>query len=97
MGTDYFCDTGTDHYDPSRGNQFYSHRPLWDGASCAHPCCSFNNPPWFFKQLQLSADDIEMRVCRDQDDKMLPYKLYEYPNAAYSLAPSVLLTHFKNS
>ncbi len=77
VGTDYFCDTGTDYYDQSRGNQFYSHRPLWDGASCAHQCCSFNNPPWFFKQLQLSADDIEMRVCRDQEDEDVAIQMVE--------------------
>ena len=31
-------------------------------------CCSFNNPPWFYKELpQSTTDDIEMRVCKDQD------------------------------
>ena len=43
--------------------------PLWDGAGCykaGNTCCSFNNPPWFYKQLPSSAtDNIEMRVCRD--------------------------------
>ena len=30
-------------------------------------CCSFNTPPWFYKQLpQPTTDDIEMRVCRDE-------------------------------
>ena len=44
--------------------------PLWDGAGCEAPnnCCSFNNPPWFHKQLpQPTTDNIEMRVCRDED------------------------------
>ena len=48
---------------------FYVNDPLWDGAGCGpqNTCCSFNNPPWFYKQLpQHTTDDIEMRVCRDQ-------------------------------
>ncbi len=38
--------------------------PLWDGAGCGplSSCCSFNNPPWFYKQLA-TDDNIEMRVC----------------------------------
>jgi flagellar biosynthesis chaperone FliJ len=68
VGNDYFCDTGSDErYNPGT---FYGNDPLWDGAGCGpqNGCCSFNNPPWFFKQLpQLTTDDIEMRVCRDQD------------------------------
>ena len=48
----------------------YDADPLWDGAGCGgqSTCCSFNNPPWFYKPLpQPTTDDIEMRVCRDQD------------------------------
>ena len=43
---------------------------LWDGRGCisSNPCCSFNNPPWFYKQLpQPTTDNIEMRVCKDED------------------------------
>ena len=30
-------------------------------------CCSFNNPPWFHKQLpEPTTDDMEMRVCADE-------------------------------
>ena len=66
VGNDYFCDTGS-----SIGSLkiFYSDDPLWDGAGCGpqSTCCSFNNPPWFYKQLpQPTTDDIEMRVCRDE-------------------------------
>ena len=67
VGDDYFCDTG------SSGSfdfqTFYSDDPLWDGAGCGplNDCCTFNNPPWFYKQLpQSTTDSIEMRVCRDQ-------------------------------
>ena len=67
VGNDYFCDTGSS---TSSSRTFYSEDPLWDGDGCGplSTCCSFNNPPWFYKQLpQHTTDDIEMRVCRDQD------------------------------
>ena len=44
--------------------------PLWDGAGCGdtNNCCLFNNPPWFHKQLSTpTVDDIEMRVCTDEE------------------------------
>ena len=67
VGNDYFCDTGsTKKY---QLNHLYTDDPLWDGAGCGpdNTCCSLNNPPWFFKQLQSStSEDIEMRVCCDQ-------------------------------
>ena len=50
-------------------NVFNADNPLWDGAGCGSQstCCSFNNPPWFYKQLpQSNTNDIEMRVCRDE-------------------------------
>ena len=64
VGNDYFCDTrfresGTDR-----------DLVLWQGTDCtsSNACCSFNNPPWFYKQLlQHTTDDIEMRVCRDEE------------------------------
>jgi hypothetical protein len=62
---DYFCDTGATSY-PVDGTLFAAN-PLWDGAGCGpqNYCCSFNNPPWFYKQLpQPTTDDIEIRVCR---------------------------------
>ena len=67
VGNDYFCDTGSaDHF---QVGVFYSEDPLWNGAGCEsqNTCCSFNNPPWFYKQLsQPTSDNIEMRVCRDE-------------------------------
>ena len=67
VGNDYFCDTGSAQHSQ---NILYGDDPLWDGAGCGplNTCCSFNNPPWFYKQLQQpTTDDIEMRVCRDED------------------------------
>ena len=67
VGNDYFCDTGSREGYTSR---LYVEDPLWDGAGCGpqSTCCSFNNPPWFYKQLpRPTTDGIEMRVCRDQN------------------------------
>ena len=68
VGDDYFCDTGSEGR--FLNGNFYSDDPLWDGAGCGplNACCSFNNPPWFYKELpQSTTDDIEMRVCKDQN------------------------------
>ena len=62
---DYFCDTAA--LTGSATGVFYNDDPLWDGAGCGpqSTCCSFNSPPWFYRQLpQTTTDDIEMRVCR---------------------------------
>ena len=66
VGSDYFCDTASES---QWAHTFHPDDPLWDGAGCgpANTCCSFNNPPWFLKQLPSNTtDDIEMRMCRDQ-------------------------------
>ena len=63
IGQDYFCDTGSRN---GWRRIFYPDDPLWDGAGCGgtSTCCSFNNPPWFCKQLpQPTTDDIELRLC----------------------------------
>lgn len=68
VGTNYFCDTGTDE-DPVP-NTLFNADPLWDGAGCGpnNACCSFNNPPWFFREFASPVmDNIEMRLCRDQN------------------------------
>ncbi len=64
VSNDYFCDTGSRE---DAGFEFYDSDPLWDGAGCGEvsSCCTFNNPPWFYKSLIATSDDIEMRVCRD--------------------------------
>ena len=58
INNEYFCEYGTS-----------TTEPLWDGGDCpsTSTCCTFNNPPWFCKQLsQNTTDDIEVRVCADQ-------------------------------
>ena len=68
VGNDYFCDTASEE----RWQLiFYGDDPLWDGAGCGplNTCCSFNTPPWFYKQLpQPTTDDIEMTVCGELPD-----------------------------
>ena len=81
LGEDYFCDTGIAHR-PSGSSSLYGDDPLWDGAGCGggSTCCSFNNPPWFHKELpQSTADDVEIRICRDQHrgDEDIAIKLME--------------------
>ena len=64
VGNDYFCDTRV------RESGLDRDLVLWQGTGCtsSNACCSFNNPPWFYKQLpQPTTDDIEMRVCRDEE------------------------------
>ena len=66
IGNDYFCDTGSE---TDGGTDFYGDDPLWDGQGCGpnNECCTFNNPPWFCKQLpQTTSDDLELRICANQ-------------------------------
>ena len=65
VGGDYFCESGI-----SSGlaySIFFSNDPLWDGKGCSNSssCCSFNNPPYFTKQLSSpTSDPIEARLCQ---------------------------------
>ena len=66
VGQDYFCDTASQ--ESSSAFSDFSN-PLWDGEDCVsgNSCCSFNNPPWFHKQLpDPTTDNMEMRVCADE-------------------------------
>ena len=81
VGNDYFCDSGSQ----GTGNvgQLYTDDPLWDGQGCElqSTCCTFNNPPWFCKELpQVTNDAIEVRICADQEpyhDEDSPIELIE--------------------
>ena len=67
IGQDYYCETGNrDDYQYI----FFPDDPLWNGQGCGgtSTCCSFNNPPWFCKQLpQPTTDDIELRLCGNEN------------------------------
>ena len=67
VGGDYFCESGV-----NSGNYegFHPDDPLWDGQNCtaSSTCCSFNNPPYFTKQLSSpTTDDLEARICSSWD------------------------------
>ena len=67
IGTNYFCDSAASGI---ASGMRYPNNPLFDGVGCdamTNQCCSFNNPPWFYRQLpQSTADDLEIRACRDE-------------------------------
>ena len=68
VGNDYFCETGDRGFDSTQFI-FLADDPLWDGQGCGgtSTCCSFNNPPWFCKDLpQPTTHDIKLRLCSDQ-------------------------------
>ena len=57
VGDNYFCDSNLN-----------GSRALWDGEDCTTACCTFNSPPYFTTTLPApTSDDIEVRLCRDQD------------------------------
>ena len=65
VGGDYFCESGVNSGSSTSG--FHPDDPLWDGEGCSSSssCCSFNNPPYFTKQLPSpTSDPIEARLCR---------------------------------
>ena len=82
IGRDYFCDTGSRTL--HQHNTLYNEDPLWDGAGCGplSTCCSFNNPPWFCKQLaRPSTEDVELRLCgfeniQDEDAPLEVIEIY---------------------
>ena len=79
VGNDYFCSTAATTGDSLI---FYDSKTLWDGSGCSpkNKCCDFNNPPWFYKKLsEPITDNIEMRVCRDQNrfDEDIPIEMVE--------------------
>ena len=66
VGNDYFCETGVPPGQRFDTITFYADDPLWDGEGCGtnSTCCTFNNPPWFCKQLpQPTNADLEVRLC----------------------------------
>lgn len=74
VGNDYFCDTGlSEAMSPPCGDLsdgFLVNDPLWDEGRCGPngACCENNNPPWFCTALQqTTTDDIEVRICADDD------------------------------
>ena len=73
VGEDYYCES----------NNIPSDDDLWDGKDCwtqEEDCCKNPNLPWFSKTLpEPTSDDIELRVCCDQDtdDEDVPVHFYD--------------------
>ena len=80
VGGDYFCESGWNSGPLPWQHIFYPDDPLWDGDGCtaSSTCCSFNNPPYFTKQLPSpTTDDIEARLCNDFGHEDTPIELIE--------------------
>ena len=76
VGGDYFCEVGY----AGVGVGLFTDDPLWDGYGCtaSSRCCSFNNPPYFTKQLPSSTtDDIEARICQKDGVEDSPIEFIE--------------------
>ena len=71
VGSDYYCETGFNGNGEPTYNFLFSNDPLWDGQQCVGteaPCCTHPNMPWFNKTLsETTTEDIEVRVCLDQN------------------------------
>ena len=65
VGEDYFCEAGYVHPRYESSIPLYNDT-LWDGKGChrTSSCCSFHNPPYFYKSLDMStSDSLELRMC----------------------------------
>ena len=80
VGGDYFCETGRHGGNSFASRIFYPDNPLWDGQNCTatSTCCSFNNPPYFTKELPSpTTDDIEARICTPSANQDVPIEFME--------------------
>ena len=65
----YFCDTADRKYvaiDSRWNKELHKNDPLWDGNGCGpnNGCCTYNNPPWFYRDLGKNiSDSIKLSVC----------------------------------
>ena len=68
-GDNYYCESGNPYSNYSY-SKIYTDDPLWDGQQCEGQCCNGGkSPPWFSVELlNLTTDDIEVRICNYEDD-----------------------------
>ena len=70
VGSNYYCEAGCHNSSPSY-TTLYTSDPLWDGKGCGSTettCCQRTLIPWFYRSFGYSTtDNIEMRVCCDQE------------------------------
>jgi len=68
IGDNYYCDSGSPG---TQQNGVFTDNPLWDGEGCVganNNCCTSPGMPWFFRKFPFrQQDDIEARICHDQD------------------------------
>lgn len=66
----YYCESGnTGKF--TTGKYYTKDDALWDGRGCGkrNNCCTQAGSPWFFRQLPVPMnEDIEVRICRDQNN-----------------------------
>ena len=71
INQDYFCESASDGISQFGSIQFvvFPDDPLWDGQDCpsGNTCCTDRNPPWFCREVDPSTDNIELRVCTNED------------------------------
>ncbi len=67
IGENYFCD----HSFKRPNSSAPELSPLWDGVGCRglyNRCCTYNNPPWFYRELPSPTyEDIWMKINLDED------------------------------
>ena len=104
VGEDYFCESGVNLGSPD--SVYYTEDPLWDGMGCisSSRCCSFNDPPYFVKQLPTStSEDIEARLCQlgSRDDSAIEfmeiYVKYDTFKAALHLMQDYISTNIASA
>ena len=74
VGRDYFCESGTT---TAQESVFHPQDPLWDGKGCGPTttCCSYNQPPWFCKQLsEKNNESIEVRLMTGAQPNLLEHE-----------------------
>ena len=76
VGGDYYCESGFGVFGLRATD------PLWDGEQCnglESTCCQDPEMPWFYKELQETSEDIELRVCASSDrlEEESPIDIFE--------------------
>lgn len=64
----YYCESGISGR--FTAGKYYTSDALWDGNGCgkSNNCCTQVGLPWFFRQFSIPlTDNIEVRICRDQN------------------------------
>ena len=85
IGSNYYCESGSDELPAADSSHYYLSDPLWDGLDCPanNTCCDDPNLPWFYRELDMATmDDVEVRMCTtgsfDTDEGVLVDQLKLY-------------------